>query len=99
MTGPLLFYGALYYYTNAPDFKLAWTLMIAGGAGNLLSYFYPPFGVVDFVSMKMFGDQNVVFNFADVCSSAASVLAVVLIVMRIVKFFIGRSRSKPQSAS
>lgn len=99
LIGPLFFYGTLYYFTKAGDFKFAWTLMVAGGAGNLLSYFYPPFGVVDFVSMNMPGMGNVVFNLADVYSSAATATIGIVLIIRFATYIIGRLRSRRRPAA
>ncbi len=98
LAGPLVFYGSLYYFTESPDFKFCWMLMIAGGIGNLLSYFYPPFGVVDFILMRMPDIGDVVFNLADVFSTASIVLLIGVAIYRLVKYLRNRSRSRAAAA-
>jgi len=49
-------------------FRACFTLMFAGGTGNLLSFFYPPFAGVDFIRSRWMCEviDMGVFNVADV---------------------------------
>lgn len=59
---------AFWSITDNKTIKVLWTLIIAGGIGNFLSHFIPPFNVIDYLYVKSFDDavQIGVFNFADV---------------------------------
>jgi signal peptidase II len=71
---PILVLGFLvWFYFNSEDFspfqRWAFTGIIGGGAGNILDRIFRPDGVVDFISVRIYGlfgmDRWPTFNIAD----------------------------------
>jgi lipoprotein signal peptidase len=66
LTG-LTLYGTLFYLSRNKWIRLFSVFILACGIGNLLSHFYLPFSVIDFINIK--GSYDLlrigVFNFAD----------------------------------
>jgi len=56
-----------FYITKNEVIRYIWLMMIAGSLGNLLSYIYPPYKVIDFIRVDMLTDYfNIgIFNLAD----------------------------------
>jgi lipoprotein signal peptidase len=63
----LIICGVFFCLSKSKWVRLSFLLILAGGAGNLISFFYPPFRVIDFISIK--GSYELVrigvFNLAD----------------------------------
>jgi hypothetical protein len=64
--GPLFLAAVLFFKSENSYSKVLWGLLLAGNAGNYLSFFYPPFAVVDFIGLSVFHPENTVYyNLAD----------------------------------
>jgi signal peptidase II len=83
---PLLVLTALLvYYLRSPDARglQAWCLMaiLGGGLGNLIDRFFRPLGVVDFISVKIYGlfgmERWPTFNIADAAVVVGGILLAV----------------------
>jgi lipoprotein signal peptidase len=71
-----------YQYSQSAWFKTAYILAVAGALGNILSYAYPPWHVIDFILSSRFG---YIFNCADifvVCGVAMLVISPVYLIIR-----------------
>ena len=64
----LTIYGSLFYWSKDQWIRLSTLIILAGGIGNLVSHFYPPYRVIDFVNISgSYEHLRIgVFNFADV---------------------------------
>jgi lipoprotein signal peptidase len=62
-----LMWAAIWFTVSSTFWRLGSALLLAAGLGNLLSYLYPPFGIVDFLwSAPIHGVVDFgVFNIAD----------------------------------
>jgi lipoprotein signal peptidase len=66
--GILFFCTTIFFKINDTKLKLILTFIIGSGFGNLISHFYPPFYVIDFIYVKfLFNVFRIgIFNLADI---------------------------------
>jgi lipoprotein signal peptidase len=81
MTG-LTLYGTLFYLSTNKSIRLFSLITLACGIGNLLSHFYLPYRVIDFISIEGSCDllKIGVFNFADVAFNIGAIGLIISIV-------------------
>jgi lipoprotein signal peptidase len=90
MIGPLFIAILFFCISKRSYFKLVWAFVTAGGLGNFLSYFYPPFRVVDFLVLRPFG--SLVFNIADISAAIGFFILIISPVVFLIKFVAGKTR-------
>jgi len=65
-----------YRCSKTAYFRVCFSFWVAGAAGNIVSYFYPPFGIVDFVYLPwlryVLGGN--IYNFADLYLLACCIM-------------------------
>ena len=74
--GNLALAAVLLSVSKTTYFKVCFSFWVAGAVGNILSYFYPPFGIVDFIYMPWLrfllgGD---IYNLADLYVLACCIM-------------------------
>lgn len=88
--------GLIYYFRKELSLPLRWALglIFGGGVGNLIDRIFRPEGVVDFISIKMYGflgmERFATFNAAD---SAITIGEIMLIIVLLADEF-GKQRGK-----
>ena len=86
LTG-LTLYGTLFYLSKNKWIRLSSLIILACGLGNLLSHFYLPYRVIDFLSIE--GSYDLlkigVFNFADLAFDIGAIGLIVAVVYLLFK--------------
>jgi lipoprotein signal peptidase len=91
----------LFMCSRALYFRACFTLMAAAGAGNLLSLFYPPFAVVDFIHSRWVSGVLEVgsFNVADVYLIFAYIMLMAAPVYLLVRYIVIRWKRPVEPAT
>jgi len=101
MTSCLVLFLVLILCSTTRYFRACFTLMAAAGAGNLLSFFYPPFAVVDFIHSRWVSGVLEVgsSNVADVYALSCYLMLLAAPVYFLVRYLIKRPGRRRSSAS
>jgi lipoprotein signal peptidase len=81
-------------------FRACFTLMAAAGTGNLLSFFYPPFRIVDFIHSRWMREaiDSGSFNVADVYVIFSCIMLLAAPVYLLVRYIVIRWRRQPSAS-
>ena len=82
----LTIYSLLFYWSTNKWIRLSTLLILAGGVGNLISHFYPPYRVIDFINIDGSYEHLLigVFNFADVAFYVGGISLVISIAIMLI---------------
>ena len=83
----LTIYSLLFYWSTNKWIRLSTLLILAGGVGNLISHFYPPYRVIDFINIGGSYEHLLigVFNFADVAFYVGGISLVISVAAMLIK--------------
>ena len=89
----ILIFLTILYFTKAKWVRLSLIIVLAGGIGNLISHFYPPFRVIDFIYIEgLYKVAKIgVFNLADL---VVYIGFISLIISCLSEFFMGLIRKR-----
>jgi lipoprotein signal peptidase len=82
-------------------FRACFTVMAAAGAGNLLSFFYPPFAIVDFIRSRWMCEviDMGVFNVADLYFLLSCIMLLAAPAYLLVRFIVKRWKRPVEPAT
>ena len=81
----LIFVGSIFFLCVNKWIRLSLMVYCAGGIGNLLSYFYPPFGSIDFIYLKISYSRFVSFNMADIATYVGIIGGITVLLFFVIK--------------
>ncbi len=94
LTG-LTLYGTLFYLSKNKWIRFFALIILACGLGNLLSHFYLPYKIIDFISIK--GSYDLlrigVFNLADLAFDIGAIGLIITILYLLIKKVMDKSKS------
>lgn len=83
----LLIYGTIFYFSKDKWIRLFLLTIISCGIGNLLSHFYSPYMVIDFIYIE--GTDELlrigIFNFADLAGDIGMIGLIIAAIIKLIK--------------
>ncbi len=75
----LLFYLTMFYISSNDFPRFMWIVIISAGLSNLIGFFYPPYGVIDYIYLDLPQNKalSAVFNLADAAIFVGYVLLII----------------------
>lgn len=81
--GILFFCTTIFFKINNGKVKLILSFIIGAGFGNLISHFYPPYYVIDFIYVKFLSDWHLtgIFNLADMVYDLSMIALIIYFIV------------------